>query len=251
MNEVFNLKRFGLLFREQISKNLKLFLMGSIVVFAILFALNLITILSISNHLSNENTRFGYYLTLMFPAGILLSGFWFSNLHKSSIETGGLLLPASHFEKICIAFIINVIVFIIMYILIVLSLELILFQEIKILRIIIKHGLRYGSALNEFYMPFLALQSVFLFGSLVFKKSAPIKTGFSLFIIFLILQFIHLIVFKIHFRNQNLYDYGDFLGGNSDIVPSYFFHTFTKVVYYCSFPVFWIASYYKLKEKQV
>ena len=251
MNEIFNLKRFGLLFREQISKNTKLYLMGAIVVLAILCALNLITILSTSNHVLSQDTRYGFYISLMFLTGILLSGYWFTNIQNSSIETGGLLLPASHFEKICIAFLLNVILFIFIYILIVVTVELALFQDTKILKIILKHGLRYGSNVNKFYMSFLALQSVFIFGSLVFKKIAPIKTGFSLFIIFLVLQFIHLIVFKFHFKNQDVKEFGDFLSGNSYIIPSYFYHTLSKIVLYSSFPIFWIASYFKLKEKQV
>ena len=55
----------------------------------------------------------------------------------------------------------------------------------------------------------------------------------------------------IYFKNQNVKEFGDFLSGNSYIIPSYFYHTLSKIVLYSSFPIFWIASYFKLKEKQV
>ena len=251
MNEIFNLKRFGLLLKEQISKNLKILIMGTVVVFAILGALNLISILSTSNHIVNDDTRFGFYISLMYPAGILLSGFWFTNIQKSSIESGGLLLPASHFEKICIAFLINVILFILIYIIIVVTLELAMFHDIKILKIILKHGLRYGSNLNDFYMPFLALQSMFLFGSLLFKKMPPLKTGFTLFLIYIGLMIVHTIVLKNVLKDDNYTNIRDFIFGQYNIQVSAYYSIIMKIVFYSSFPVFWVASYFKLKEKQV
>jgi len=251
MNEIFSFKRFGLLLKEQIYKNLKLFLMGTIVVFAILCALNLIAILSSSNQILDFDTRAGFYVALLFPTGILLSGFWFSSLQKPSIEIGGLLLPASHFEKICIAFVINVLLFIIMYILIVQAVEFVLFQDTKFLKIIMKHGLRYGSNINELYLWFLALQSIFLFGSLLFKKLAPIKTAFVLFLIYLLLLIIHIVVLKHVFKNGNFNNIGKLFFSTYSIKIPLFYEKIMEIVIYSSFPIFWIASYFKLKEKQV
>jgi hypothetical protein len=250
MNEIFSFKRFGLLLKEQIYKNLKLFIIGTIVIFAVLCAINMIMILSLNDSnnffIKQHEIRLFYYAILLFPTGLLLSGFFFTNIQKSSPDIGNLLLPASHFEKICIAFIINVLLFSVTYLIIIISVELVMFRDIILLKYILNLKSNYS-----FYLSFYALQSTFLFGSLLFKKLAPIKMGFVLFVIFLILQFTHLIVLKFHFANQDVKYWGDFLSENSYIKVSSFYKIFMNTLLYATFPIFWIASYYKLKEKQV
>ncbi len=248
MNEIFNLKRFGLLLKEQIHKNLKLFIMGSIVVFAVLCALNIIGILSSSNHELKFDDRLGFYGFILFPLGILFSGFWFAKIHKTSPEIGNLLLPASHFEKIGIAFIINVLIFFILYLLIVVSVDFLLFQDADIFMYVIRID-----KIFNFYLTFFALQSVYLFGSIYFKKLAPIKTSIVIFVICIVLQIIHLIILSYVFKKDNVTHFGDFFfGGNYFYKAPDFYDKILEILFlYVCFPIFWIASYFKLKEKEV
>ncbi len=246
MNDVFNIKRFGLLFKEQTSKNLKLFLMGTVLVFAVLFALMLISIIALNNQHLNFDIRLGYYAFFLFPSALLLSSIWFSYLSKKSPEIGNLLLPVSAFERILVAFIINVIIFSLLYLLIVLSIELILFQDFTILHYVF-HFFKYYT----FYAVLFFLQSIFLIGSLIFKKASTIKTGFSLFIIIIILQLISTITLRLTFKVLTS-DFGDmFFTNNYQLIKPSYSGTIENILIYMGFPLIWVASYFKLKEKQV
>lgn len=247
MNNIFQLKRFGLLFREQTSKNLKIFLMGSVLVFAVLFALDLISLIGTKSQTLKFDFRIGYYSVFIFPAAILLSSSWFTFLSKKAPETGNLLLPVSAFERILVSFIINVIIFSIIYFGIVLSVELILFQDFTIL-----HYLTHFSKYWSFYSALFFIQSLFLFGSLIFKKAAIIKTGFSLFIFYIFIQLIYTLLMNLVFKDIPNLKYGDVIfGGNYQIGNPAYINTIFNYLVYLGFPLIWIASYFKIKEKQV
>ena len=247
MNDVFNLKRFTLLLKEQSSKNLKLFLMGTVLVFAVLFAINLIVLISSGFQIVKFDDRLGIYAVSIFPAAFLLSSTWFTYLSKRAPETGNLLLPVSAFERILVAFIINVIIFTLIYFLIVVIIEIILFQHFGILNQIIgsiKFRLFYGSL--------FLFQSFFLLGSMVFKKAATIKTGFTIFLCFIILQLINNLAISIVFRNVTNIHYGQvFFNYDSFSIAPLYFKTIMSWMIYIGLPLMWVASYFKLKEKQV
>lgn len=247
MNDIFNLKRFGLLFREQTSKNLKIFLMGSVLVFAVLFALDLISLIGTKSQTLKFDFRIGYYSVFIFPAAILLSSSWFSYLSKKAPETGNLMLPVSAFERILVSFIINIVIFSILYFIIVFSVELILFQDFKILKYVTDFT-KYWT----FYCTLFFFQSMFLIGSLIFKKAAIIKTGFSVFIIFVLMQLIHTFSMSIAFKDIPNLNYGEvFFGSDYRIVSPIIFEKVLLYLIYLGFPLIWIASYFKIKEKQV
>jgi len=247
MNDIFNLKRFGLLFREQTSKNLKLFLMGAVLIFAVLFILDLIFIIPSTTHQVKFQNRLGIYHIFIYISAFLLSSNWFTYLSKRSPETGNLLLPVSAFERILVAFLINVIIFSMSYLLIVLSVEIILFQDFTILQ--------YLTHLNDYYLYYSVLflfQSLFLIGSLIFKKTAIIKTGFSIFVILIILQLINNLTINIVFRDiPNLINNDVFFNQNSEFSSPGYFQIIQNYIIYLGFPLIWVASYFKLKEKQV
>lgn len=247
MSEIFNLKRFCLLFKEQTSKNLKLFLMGAVLIFAVLLILDIISIIAVGHNQLKFDVRFGFYMFFIFPSAFLLSSNWFSYLGKRAPETGNLLLPVSAFERILVAFIINVIIFSLVYLLIVLSVEIILFQDFAILYYV-THFFKYYT----FYSTLFLLQSLFLIGSLIFKKAAIIKTGFSIFVILIILQLINNLTISIVFRDIPNLNYGDiFFNHSSNLVPPVYYNTIMKSLLYIGFPLVWVASYFKLNEKQV
>lgn len=247
MNEVFNFKRFGLLFKEQTSKNLKLFLMGAVLIFAVLFILDIIFIMSSYSHIVKFDIRLGFYHVFMYISAFLLSSNWFSYLSRRAPETGNLLLPVSAFERILVAFIINVIVFSLFYLLITLSVEIVLFQDFAIMYYV-THFFKYYT----FYSTLFLLQSLFLIGSLIFKKAAIIKTGFSIFVILIIIQLINNLIISIVFRDIPSINYGNvFFNQENNLITPHYFKTITNGLIYIGLPLVWVASYFKLKEKQV
>ncbi|NVN93821.1 MAG: hypothetical protein HXX18_00920 [Bacteroidetes bacterium] len=246
MNEVFNLKRFGLLFKEQTSKNLKLFLMGTVLVFAVLFVFSLLSILSNYTNWQAFNNRIELYKIIIFPTSCLVSGIWFTHLSKSTQGSGNLMLPVSAFERILIAFIINIIVINLMNLLIVLSIEVIFFQKIYILRFA-----KYFFIDYRFYNLLFLLQSLFLIGSLVFKKVSILKTGVTIFILLIIFQLINVLSINIVFRDIPNLNYNDvFFNQNSNLVTPKYYDFLMRCISYIGFPLIWVASYFKLKEKQ-
>ncbi|MEI6821096.1 MAG: hypothetical protein WCL51_04120 [Bacteroidota bacterium] len=247
MNDIFNAKRFTLLLKEQSSKNLKLFLMGAVLIFAVLFALDLLALISTGLHTLKFDVRLGFYGVGIFPTAFLLSSTWFTYLSNRAPESGNLLLPVSAFERILVAFIINVIVFSLIYFLIVLSIEILLFQHFEILYYF-THFFKY----RLFYISLFLFQSFFLFGSLVFKKAATIKTGFVIFIGFIILQLINNLVMSVVFRNVHNINYSMmFFNNEAFLITPLYIRLILLWIIYLGFPLMWIASYFKLKEKQV
>ena len=247
MNDVFNLKRFTLLLKEQSSKNLKLFLMGAVLVFGVLFALDLLYIISSGITKLHLNIRLGFYMVCIFPSAFLISGTWFTYLSKSAPEIGNLLLPVSSFERILVAFIINIIIFSLIYFLIVIIIEIILFQHFEIL-----YYFTHFFKFRLFYSSLFLFQSFFLLGSLIFKKAATIKTGFAIFICFIILQLINNFVMSVVFRNVHNINYSNmFFNNEAFLITPLYIRLILKWIIYIGVPLIWVASYFKLKEKQV
>ncbi len=108
------------------------------------------------------------------------------------------------------------------------------------------------SLLNTF-CTFAFIQSLFLMGSLFFKRNAAVKTMLSVIILGFLLLMFQLLLFKIL--------YGSFSFDSSRLVLNNFnpdasaFVNISTIVYktlsWVTVPFFWIVSYFRLTEKQV
>ena len=103
----------------------------------------------------------------------------------------------------------------------------------------------------EFILGFALIQSIFLLGSVYFKRNAIGKTFLTIISLGIIMGLIELIIFKVsfgayHFTGQS-YNLNITMG--DDLFPG--FEVATKTIKYLLIPFFWVVSYFRLKEKQV
>jgi hypothetical protein len=103
----------------------------------------------------------------------------------------------------------------------------------------------------EFMLSFALMQSVFLLGSVYFKRNAIGKTFLTLISLAFLIGIIELVIFKISFGSYHLNGQSlDFsiIPGN-DVLG--YFKLILKTLKYLLIPFFWVVSYYRLTEKQV
>jgi hypothetical protein len=94
----------------------------------------------------------------------------------------------------------------------------------------------------NFFLLFFSVQSLFLFGSVYFKKYNFIKTIISCFVIFLLFFLLFYIIHVKLLTNKP----DDYLLTQEKWLPY-----FLQVMAYSAAPVFWVLTYFQLKAKQV
>jgi hypothetical protein len=102
---------------------------------------------------------------------------------------------------------------------------------------------------------FAIIQSIFLFGSVYFKRNAVGRTILSMILLSTLLIIIELIMLKTLYgstsiSNNNLV----FMNMNFDLTESLVVQTISKILEigtYLTVPFFWVVSYFRLTEKQV
>lgn len=117
MNHLFSFKRFWLLTKKEIIDNKKLFLIGSIAIFALMIGFIYLPVLTKFDYLSNDYYTGTYVISMMILASILGS-FAFKAFSTKPTTIEYLTLPANASEKFLSKFFIYTIVFNIAYTLI-------------------------------------------------------------------------------------------------------------------------------------
>ena len=96
-------------------------------------------------------------------------------------------------------------------------------------------------------------QSLFIMGSLFFKRNAVVKTMLSLVLLVFIVFIVQLLIFKIMYGTFS-FDSSHFMIHNFEPKDSFFVKLFvngTTILSWLAVPFFWIVSYFRLTEKQV
>ena len=110
---------------------------------------------------------------------------------------------------------------------------------------VVKHN-----GLLDIFCTFALIQSIFLMGSVYFKKNVIGRTIMSFIIISILLGIIEVIIFKLTFGTFNLREQSFNLSISGDnLFPG--FEAATKYLKYLMIPFFWLVSYFRLTEKQV
>lgn len=99
---------------------------------------------------------------------------------------------------------------------------------------------------------FVMFQTIFLVGSLYFKRNAVGKTCLAIAVISIVFVIIQLSFMKVlwadlHIAGKNISYYFDL--NKSDLSPNQFLAL--DILSYLLIPFFWVVSYFRLKEKQV
>jgi hypothetical protein len=256
IKSIFDPKRFALLVRADIQQYSRTVLIGSGIVAAIYFV-STIPPLLFPPHRVDSDFHQGFFPAMLFIAGFLLSAGVFSEIHKPVRNAYFFLLPASLFEKMLVRLLGCGIGFTLISVL------------VYYLFSLISSGIAalydWGSfpAFNPFTRDmlltiavYLVTHSIFLFGSVYFKKHSFMKTGVSLFALAILLGIFAAIVFRIVYNDyfQGMC-FVDNLGFSDYDLPVNFGYTLTSIFKYIFWivlaPLCWVLTYLRLSETEV
>ncbi len=290
MNNTFDFNRFSLLVKRQWVENKNLFLMASVILTGlgiIFYALNMNWVNGSIRNFQKELCYFGLFLS-----GTIFTSYIFRDFHNKNASTNFLLIPASQFEKLLNGLFYAFIFFPIIYFLLFgivdfcfvkIGNSIIISQEklpkvdgvYDLLNYTLYEGIRFTDAvsieemaeksyysLTEFLFILLfwgIVQSIMILGSMIFEQWALIKTGFSVFVIALLIGLLFNLAIKLSYgdlyeRLQQIETQNDNIDGYHNFVSpvSSFFNDMLKILAkYVAIPLILIIAYFKLKEKQV
>ncbi|RZK69165.1 MAG: hypothetical protein EOO85_22905, partial [Pedobacter sp.] len=183
MNNVFSLRRFTQLFVSHSVANYRMYLMSFSVLMGILF-LGMVYAASLNKFYLSGSTRHMFFTILLFFGGALFTTGIFSHLGDKRKAIAYLMLPASNFEKLLVAWIYSLIIFPLLYTIGFYIVDFLLLTMSK--RAFDQSGImnfgeqfRYRTVL----LSFAWIHSVAIFGAVFFRKMHFIKTAFSIFVL--------------------------------------------------------------------
>jgi len=255
MNKTFNAKRFGRLFIKHSTEHYKNYSMSLFAMIGVMLLGGsfMVYMMEMRLDIADQSAMFVMILLL---AGTIFTSTVFADLGDKKKAIPWLLLPASHFEKFLVVWIYSFVVFMIIY---TLSFYLVALFVLNIRTLEggqpemfnISHAL-------QIYLVYALLHGVAIFGAIYFEKLHFIKTAFVFFISLGILILINKMLLGIMlgrnveaaapFSNIRFIENGQM----NDITISYQQHGFNMNYLVTGLAViFWVAAYWRLKEKQV
>lgn len=256
MNNIFNTKRFGRLFIKQLAEHYKTYLMALSVLVGVMLVGGSFFVYIIPAPL-DISTQVILFAGLYLLAGTIFTSTIFADVSDRKKSIAYLTLPASHFEKFLVGWLFSFVVFSVIYtgsfyciLTILINLKHWPHQHIYVLNV-------FAYPYSSIFLVFMLLHSITICGSLFFEKLHFIKTGFSFFITVILLSLLNTSLLKAltgrDVRTVTPFSNLSFFENGRDYVVSAS-ATFEPMVAYLIFAVsviFWVAAYYRLKEKQV
>lgn len=284
MNQVFDFSRFRLLAARHWIENRQRYLLSlgaftGLLILWFIFAF----LMAGSDEAPNQIVQLVTFYCGLFITGSLYASTMFSSLSAKPTAINYLSVPSSHLEKTLVALLYGVILFFIAYLFIFYVVDFLMLQILnpiaernyvpydyknelaaftpqKLVNVFVPFEQRthdnYG--VHVALMIYFTLQSAFLAGSVFFARFSFIKTVitllvFSFLVFVLILILFQLVIPKGGFTGEGLATYQIWMGGDRGVItlPESMFTVFRYIGLYAFAPAFWVASYFKLKEKEV
>ena len=283
MNQVFNLNRFLLLFIKHWSENRKKYLLGLLALMGIILAWFGFQFLIEPMAPMGTGVQLGTYFVGLFIAGCLYGSTLFADLSSKSRGTNYLSVPASHLEKTICTLLYGVVIFFLFYTLVFYIADIIMvqvgnvvahhfwtknhvpgavFEPQSVINVFWTGKDLQSEGHNVFFyilLGYFALQSAYLLGSVYFSRYSFIKTTVGLlFVCLLIIVFVGKIVGSF-MPDGNFYDSlatyrlnnGNDASEKIVRLPEWVNTVSLFLLKYTFPPVFWIATYFRVKEKEL
>ena len=258
MNNVFSLSRFCRLFVKHTAEHYKSYLMSLAVLIGVMLLGGSFVTYLIPYGFMDVGLQSILFVAIMLLAGTIFTSTIFTDLGDNKKAVAYLTLPASHFEKYLVAWLYTFVIFIIVFtgsfyliLSILINAKHFAGQKPKMFNVFENNGEM------DVFLLFLLFQSISFYGAVLFKKLHFIKTAFSFFIcmgVFIIINKITLdvllgqsVVPTMPFSNVR------FIQAKSEVLiniglrqDNYGFYLISALAI-----IFWVAAYYRLKEKQV
>lgn len=257
MNKTFNAKRFGRLFIKHSTEHYKSYSMSLFAMIGVMLLGGsfMVYMMQMRLDIVDQSALFAMILLL---AGTIFTSTVFTDLGDKKKAIPWLLLPASHLEKFLVVWIYSFVVFMIIYTLsfylvalFVLNLRPLEGGQPEMFNIYTNHAL-------QIYLVYAFLHGIAIFGAIYFEKLHFIKTAFVFFISLGILILINKMLLGIMLgRNiEAASPFGNLRftenGQRNEITLPYNQHGLNIDYLVTGLAViFWVAAYFRLKEKQV
>lgn len=256
MNKTFSIHRFGRLFKKHSKEHYRNYLMSVGVLVGVMLLGGGFLVYMADVQL-DKNLQTFFFFTIMLLSGTIFTSSVFADLGERKKAIAWLVLPASHFEKYLVAWIYSFLLFIIVYTMI---FYLALFTALNIQHV---HTHRtvilniFEKQILQMYLVFAFLHAIAFFGAVYFEKLHFIKTGFAFFIIIAVLILLNKGLLSIFFgrpvdasppfSNVRFAESGQMVDIKIERQNApYILYLFIILTF-----IFWVAAYFRLKEKQV
>lgn len=256
MNQFFDIKRFTLLVLKHGADNKRRYILALLAYFGLLILWFLFGMLISEKYFIPKEVQYITFYFSLFAVGTFYASQYYNDLSSRAKGSHFLLVPASSFEKFLCSLLYTVVLFALFLTAAFYVADVIMVnvanafrgvdQEIRkseVVNVFTLEMIRFNPHVAIYLFPvFLSVHSLFLLGSVYFRKYNFIKTIIACFLIFLV---VFLVVYFIHELLPDRPDEYYF----SKIEK--WFPTFLQVLAYSIAPLNWVATYFVLKAKQV
>jgi hypothetical protein len=286
MNQVFDLQRWGLLVRKHWADNRNKYLLslGAITALMLLWH-GFLLLVEAGGAMRKEEQVITYYVGL-FLTGSLFASMLYSDLANKPKAINFLSVPASQLEKVLVMILYCVLVFFVCYTIIFYFVDFIMVHASNALRLARWEEQAHTAGnvfvpdtvanvfskledritdnpfntLTTVLMIFFAVQGAYALGSIYFPTYSFIKTSIALLLVML---FFVILVGKVlfpilpeggfgsNFSEFNLPGPAGEWGRQVILLPDWTGAAFFGYFKFVLAPVFWVITYYRLKEKEV
>jgi len=264
MNNTFDLKRFGMLFKRHTIEHGKTYALSVGVLTGVLFLILMFFSLTSKRHL-RDDTQIIVFIFTMAAAGSIFGSIIFADLGDRTKAIPSLMLPASHFEKYLVGLIYSYFIFVLVFVgafyltdTIVVNISEHELAEDKVINIFDPHGKPAVA-----YMLFTLFHAFIFWGAIFFKKLHFIKTAIVFFLCLGVAMLINVFILNkmlstyTQFNVSIPFDRVSIIDINSN---NYFIgvvratekiEDYGKVIFVICVLLFWTSAYFRLKEKEV
>jgi hypothetical protein len=256
MNDIFSAPRFGALLNKQLAEHYKGYLMAlGLLAGAIALLVGMI------NALSGEpvtiDTQYAIFFIFYFAIGILFTSSIFSDMGNRKSATAVLTLPASHFEKFLVKWLLTYALYQVVYI------AVFYMVMIPMLHAGNFHGkkpelmhLTINQKTVGLFLLYGLLHSTALLGAIYFRKLHFIKTGFIAFVATMVLTLLNNLFLQLvigaQIRSSEPFGSLHIIQAGNEYTLAHEASSGTMISLCIAVTLlFWAAAYYRLKEKQV
>lgn len=274
MNAVFDLNRWLLYVGKHWNENRKKYLLSLGAIAGLLVLWFSFLILITRQQPIGDNMQVVTYYGGLFICGCLLASLLFADLSDGPKGIHFLLVPASTLEKLLSALLYGVVFFLISYTIVFYLVDFIMVKvaynaavahntealspaAAQVINVFVTPQAQGDNFYIYFFLVYMGIQSAFLLGSVYFVKFNYVKTAVSVLVIFVCLAFfIHKVMgsfmpdggFNEPFSIYRIYKPG---GDIAVTLPDWLSNILLFLFKYTMAPVFYVATYFRLKEKEV
>jgi len=273
MNNAFSFQRLSLLIRKQWAENSRFYGLATLALLGVMAMVFILFWLMMDYPSYHEDQTVIIYFVGLFLVGSIFSSTAFNALGEKEKGQYWMSVPATHAEKLVTAILFSMVLFFVVYTAVFFLVKMLAVQYIK-MQMASDPGISFSRFFNKdkisdehtkavlgyLLLGFLAVQSIFLLGSIYFKKYAFIKTVIIVIAFFALYIFAVAKLFK-GFLPEN-YNWEGYrvvfnnIPNDNTIYHQYSFgETFKEIllaiVKWIWAPLCWVIAWFRLREKEI